>query len=339
MDKIHTSSAAKLLVVAILGFSAASVRGQNQPRDDRSHKVAAEQDIAKLSRAFLTAADEGDLATVNDALARGGNVDATDEEGSTALKLAVTRGHIEVVRVLLLRGADRQIKNIYGHSPVMSATWGRHTEIVRLLNTSGQDLARLASAQEQSSFASVRQQPAIPGRVETPIRTANRATAPKVSAPPVSPPPSRFVVALPSSMDRATQTKVVVRTTPDPGLWIFSAASGERIESLLTQNGPQLLLWADGAVHVHSGGRSSATPRDLKMNFSSARGGSDGQLIAAGTGEVVEETKLPGWQFDSDAGDPLVFRVTSGVGYVYQSGRGTVTSPSGKFSRVGPLRK
>lgn len=65
------------------------------------------------------------------------NVNAKDDEGSTALKLAAMKGHTSVVRVLLEKGADPDLKNNYGHTPLMSATWSNHTEIMELLKRKG----------------------------------------------------------------------------------------------------------------------------------------------------------------------------------------------------------
>ena len=61
---------------------------------------------ASLDQQLLDAADGGDLAAVQEALAQGANLEAKGSIDMTALTLAVRHGHVPVVRYLLAQGAS-----------------------------------------------------------------------------------------------------------------------------------------------------------------------------------------------------------------------------------------
>jgi ankyrin repeat protein len=59
-----------------------------------------------LDQQLLDAADRGDLAAVQEALAQGASLDAKNPTDMTALTLAVRHGHVSVVQFLLAQGAS-----------------------------------------------------------------------------------------------------------------------------------------------------------------------------------------------------------------------------------------
>lgn len=83
--------------------------------------------------ALLDAAFGGDLDTVNSLLARGGRVDAVNEQGRTPLVQAADQGHTEVVRLLLARGADPNHADMFGQTPLHVASWQGHLDAARAL--------------------------------------------------------------------------------------------------------------------------------------------------------------------------------------------------------------
>ena len=56
--------------------------------------------------ALHTAAQKGDLTSLQAALSSGAELNGTDRSGRTALHLAAATGHAEAVKVLLEREAD-----------------------------------------------------------------------------------------------------------------------------------------------------------------------------------------------------------------------------------------
>ncbi len=87
--------------------------------------------------AFLDAALEGSIATIRQAIESGVDVNATDEEGRTALLLAAFNGHTEVVRLLLGRQAQLEHRDASGRTALMYASTGPNNETVRLLLEAG----------------------------------------------------------------------------------------------------------------------------------------------------------------------------------------------------------
>ena len=88
--------------------------------------------------ALLRAAREGKDDTVKSLLSSPNvNVNATDDNGSTALIEAARYGHDDVVQVLLTHGADVKAKDKDSKTALMLAVQGGHDEVVRLLKQAG----------------------------------------------------------------------------------------------------------------------------------------------------------------------------------------------------------
>lgn len=78
-------------------------------------------------------------ATVEDLLNRGAKPNVQDDDGDTALNIAVQRGNRKVVDLLLDKGADPNIKNKLGGTPLMWAGVFGHKEIAQVLLDKGAD--------------------------------------------------------------------------------------------------------------------------------------------------------------------------------------------------------
>ncbi len=89
---------------------------------------------------IFTAAQDGDLPTVQALLAQGADVNAVNENGSTALHFAADKGRTEVVRFLLDRGANVNAKSQSGSTPLLLAAQAGSLEVVRLLLDRGAEV-------------------------------------------------------------------------------------------------------------------------------------------------------------------------------------------------------
>ncbi len=82
---------------------------------------------------LMTAAEQGNVALVNELLAKGAPIDEKGPFDSTALRQATEFGRIEVIKVLLDKGADINMGDAGGDTPLMIASQKGYTDIVRLL--------------------------------------------------------------------------------------------------------------------------------------------------------------------------------------------------------------
>lgn len=90
---------------------------------------------------LMGAAARGELAQVKDILAKGADVNATDQDGRTALMLAALGGRPEVARLLIEQGADINARMKGGSTVLMAAVMVGNPEVVRLLVDKGADVA------------------------------------------------------------------------------------------------------------------------------------------------------------------------------------------------------
>ncbi len=90
---------------------------------------------ARAADAFHKAVLAGDVAAVQEAIARGVQVDSRSVDGHTALLNAAREGHAAVVALLLEAGADPRIVDhaTMKATPAHKAAYMGHTEVVRLL--------------------------------------------------------------------------------------------------------------------------------------------------------------------------------------------------------------
>ena len=66
----------------------------------------------------LVSARNGDVDSLTQYLAAGGNVNAADQSGTSMLHYSVSRGHQECTAVLLKHKADPNLKNVHGDAPL-----------------------------------------------------------------------------------------------------------------------------------------------------------------------------------------------------------------------------
>ncbi|KJV56561.1 ankyrin repeat family protein [Orientia chuto str. Dubai] len=89
-----------------------------------------------------SAAKHGNAAEVQRILLEGESIDinSVDEDGSTALHLAVYEGHTETVNILLAHGADPNLEDMYRRSSLITATIKGYNDVVHSLLVHGADV-------------------------------------------------------------------------------------------------------------------------------------------------------------------------------------------------------
>lgn len=93
-----------------------------------------------MNPAWHDAVVRGDVEGLRALLASGGDVDARDRYGQTALMLAAHHGHADVLETLLAHGADPDVTAKYGLSALMLAVVAGHEASARVLARAGADL-------------------------------------------------------------------------------------------------------------------------------------------------------------------------------------------------------
>ena len=93
----------------------------------------------RLQRWF-EAAKMGDVATLQAALARGMDADATNAIGWTALHYAASLGRLDVVSTLIDAGANVNAPDCDGWTPLHVAAWHNHAEAMNLLLSAGAEV-------------------------------------------------------------------------------------------------------------------------------------------------------------------------------------------------------
>ena len=74
----------------------------------------------------------GQIEAVKLLLERGADVNAEDEDNDTALTNAAYYGHLDIIEVLMKHGAELEDANDTGYTSLIMATWQGQTEAVRL---------------------------------------------------------------------------------------------------------------------------------------------------------------------------------------------------------------
>ena len=118
---------------AELAADAASVAGAPPSLASRAVPAARAADpAAELRRA----AEIGDIAQLQ-ALIATGPADARDQDGRTALMLAVLRGQSRAVEMLLASGADPNAADAHGTTPLQAALAAHQQAIAETLQRAG----------------------------------------------------------------------------------------------------------------------------------------------------------------------------------------------------------
>lgn len=103
--------------------------------------ISVQQRSVVEPQVFVQAAGDGDVATVQNLLAAGAEVNAAGAYGKTALIAAAAGGHIEIVRLLLRHGAHVNAQKSDGFSALISAVFFGHEAVVRVLLEHGADVS------------------------------------------------------------------------------------------------------------------------------------------------------------------------------------------------------
>jgi len=89
---------------------------------------------------IVSAARDGDIATVRALIARHANVNTQASDGSTALLWAAYQSNADMVRALLGAGAKADLKNQYGVTPLLQASRTGDAPIISLLVKAGANI-------------------------------------------------------------------------------------------------------------------------------------------------------------------------------------------------------
>jgi hypothetical protein len=95
--------------------------------------------VAPEIRGLIEAAENGNTGAVVAALEAGVDINATGEDGDTALHLACLHGKTEVAKLLLTRGANPNVRDGDDSSPLHDCSAGGYRDIAYYLLDSGAD--------------------------------------------------------------------------------------------------------------------------------------------------------------------------------------------------------
>ena len=114
--------------------------------DVLSHRFHSEQELLQrlasldaVQQAVWLAAAENDTEGLASALTSGGNVNAADVHGYSALAYGCVKGHLNIVRMCLEHGGNLSSECGQAHPPLVLAARHGSIEIVRLLLRAGAD--------------------------------------------------------------------------------------------------------------------------------------------------------------------------------------------------------
>jgi ankyrin repeat protein len=96
--------------------------------------------MAQLNMALIIAAREGEVATVQELLAQGASVHASDTQGVTALIAAAYQDQLEVAELLIEAGADVNVKDDTQQSAYLIPTAYGSLDMLKLTLASGGDV-------------------------------------------------------------------------------------------------------------------------------------------------------------------------------------------------------
>jgi lysophospholipase len=116
--------------------------------------VSADVERALIPVLMCSAGALGDVTALGRLISGGGDVDAADYDGRTALHLAAAEGHLDAVRLLLGKGARADVADRWGSTPLHDAVRSRRRSVAELLyqrgatlrGRYGADLCALAAA-------------------------------------------------------------------------------------------------------------------------------------------------------------------------------------------------
>lgn len=96
--------------------------------------------FSKNAKNIFDAINNNDLSSVKKIIMAGGNVNAINKAGMTALIVASEKGNIEIVRELINAGANVNGTNSVGWTALMGASFEGNAEVVKELINSGANI-------------------------------------------------------------------------------------------------------------------------------------------------------------------------------------------------------
>lgn len=96
--------------------------------------------FSQNAKNIFDAINNNDLNRVKNIISSGGNVNAINKEGMTALIVASEKGNLEIVRELIKAGANVNGSNSVGWTPLMGASFEGNNEVVKELINSGANI-------------------------------------------------------------------------------------------------------------------------------------------------------------------------------------------------------
>ena len=127
---------ASLVILVLVIFTVAELKAQNAP----DKEVAAEIDPVGPPD-LISASRNGDLEAIRESLEAGFDINHPDPiHGITPLSWAAALGHMEAVALLLREGADMDARNQNGSSALHTACFFGQPEVVEQLVNSGADV-------------------------------------------------------------------------------------------------------------------------------------------------------------------------------------------------------
>jgi|AraplaMF_Col_mLB_1032019.scaffolds.fasta_scaffold05381_2 uncharacterized protein len=97
------------------------------------------EEMNKLNRALLKAADEGDKEAISKLLADGADIDATDDRGRTSLMIAIHTNQLQLFTFLVERGANINIRDNQLDNPLLYAGAGGKLDFLKAAIAAGAD--------------------------------------------------------------------------------------------------------------------------------------------------------------------------------------------------------
>ncbi|TAL28190.1 MAG: hypothetical protein EPN97_15160 [Alphaproteobacteria bacterium] len=163
---------------------ALAVSGKEEPEDEGNaaqsftfdevmEALRAETDRLMPDNALLEGAKAGDYAKVIEALANGARKTAVDNDGNTAVHLAVISGNRDIVQFMLGREFAADLANKSGFTPLSYAVAGKYAEIAGDLAAAGANVNHAISGLKETllMIAAYRD---IPELVETLLKSGAR---------------------------------------------------------------------------------------------------------------------------------------------------------------------
>ena len=95
---------------------------------------------AEKTHSFFEAIEKGDIEQVKLLISEGANVNDRDQDGQSALNLAIAGKNKDLVELIIDKGADINGKGVDDVTPLHEAAWRGHKEIAELLIDKGADV-------------------------------------------------------------------------------------------------------------------------------------------------------------------------------------------------------